>query len=544
MNYTPLKTDDLSPTEIGIATLNRETTYRRILILFTILYALLVFYGAELGVRGTDQYWYVADIETIASGNPAISNNLYPPSVLQDDFSGGRPFIHNIPYVYLASLPAKLFGPFAGAVVLNALAFLIASYLIFLTLRRYRIHDRIAASIAGIFLLFPMNYWLTVNAMSEAVLVPAIVFLGWLLVRKERISTLSWILSLLTIGFMIFTRESLVILGLLFPFFYLMYRRELSPRTTFIAITMLAVIVTIYLFRGSVLPHNVNCSFAEMIRRMTPGVSDNMFCYFNTETVGLDLSLWWQKISANIVNQFSITGSGSYKSSIALSFYLPTNMLIGIALYYSMWKSPDRLTRRLAYLLLGLVIVHTATLILIENLPRYLIILPPLAFILTGISVRNTLFQRSNTVKGLFFLFLLLAFTLANYIAANKVRNNATMEAHQISEIQKLVNNVSDSSSVGFIETDSGDNMCLISYALKGHTVLLSRSHYPQALKDTLAKKVNPKFAILRPDSIFSADSGVVLESVSKMPEPFSEHTLYRVQRSPLTSTTANTLAR
>jgi len=516
-------------TEAENSALNRVTTYRRILVLFTILYALLVFYGASMGVRGTDQYWYIADIETVATGKPAVSNNLYPPSVLDNEFSGSQPFIHNTPYVYLASLPAKLFGPFAGAIVLNAFSFLIASYLIFLILQKFKINDRIAASTAGIFLLFPMNYWLTVNAMSEALLVPAVVFLGWLAVRNDRMTNLSWILSLLTIGFMIFTRESLIILGLLFPFIYLLDTRKLNWKSIFISATMLAFVFCIYWARGILLPHNVQCSFTEMIARMTPGVTDNMFCYFNTEDTRLDFSLWWTKISANIYNQFSLTNSVSHDGSISLSFYLPTNVLVGIALYLSFWKSTDHRTQRLGFLLLALVLVHLATLVLIENLPRYLIILPPLAFALTTISVRTTLLQRNNLTKGLFFLSILLVFTTADLVAAQKTRSNASREANQVFAIEKLVNHYSDREAIGFIETDVGDNMCLISYALKDHPVVFSRSNYAQTIKNAIAGKVKPEFAILRPNSVLNENPKMTLNAVARMPAPFSAHTLYQI---------------
>jgi hypothetical protein len=114
-------------------------------------------------------------------------------------------------------------------------------------------------------------------------------------------------------------------------------------------------------------------------------------------------------------------------------------------------------------------------------------------------------------------------------VAAKKTRSNAAVEANQVFSIKNLVNYYNDQTAVGFIETDIGDNMCLISYALKDQTVLFSRSNYSQSIKNELTGKFRPDFAILRPNSVLNGNPKMSVKAVAKMPAPFLGHTLFQI---------------
>src|SRR5919108_5969848 len=66
-----------------------------VLLIFTVL----VWIGAS-GVRGSDQYWYVADVESLIEGHGVQSNEVYPAAIRDGVTSLPRPFVHNILNVY------------------------------------------------------------------------------------------------------------------------------------------------------------------------------------------------------------------------------------------------------------------------------------------------------------------------------------------------------------------------------------------------------------------------------------------------------------
>ena len=68
-------------------------------------------------IRGTDQFWYVADVESLTHGQ-YVTNNIYPANLV----SPGplpRSFVHNNVTLYIAVPLARLLGGQAGWLATN-----------------------------------------------------------------------------------------------------------------------------------------------------------------------------------------------------------------------------------------------------------------------------------------------------------------------------------------------------------------------------------------------------------------------------------------
>ena len=171
------------------------------------VYVLLVAFGAANGIRGDDQFWYLADIETLVSGADAVTNFVFPYTVATDGYAGHRPFVHNILYPYLSAIPAILVGPLAGAIFTNAISQIFASIILFSLILRLRVAPVLAAVMAVLFLLFPMTYWYSINVYSETTLPLFILALAVILLHDDR-SSKKWMVAAVVVGFMIFARAS------------------------------------------------------------------------------------------------------------------------------------------------------------------------------------------------------------------------------------------------------------------------------------------------------------------------------------------------
>jgi len=91
-----------------------------LIVAFTVSIALIIY--ATNGVRGTDQYWYLADVSTLSAGNPPTTNLYYPGQLLRKSGAEELPnyFLHNGPMLALSSALTAYLTPHKVPVVTNS----------------------------------------------------------------------------------------------------------------------------------------------------------------------------------------------------------------------------------------------------------------------------------------------------------------------------------------------------------------------------------------------------------------------------------------
>ena len=158
-----------------------------ILILVIIsIFIFLIYWGSSSGVRGTDQYWYLADAESLINGQGIQTNNIYPVSVYKEIQSIPRPFVHNILNLYFAILPGIFFGAYTGFIIMNVLCSFLTSFFIYKTIIIYTKYQP-ALLISLLYLLLPITVWQTAQPLAEASIAPLVALL-MLLYAKISIS--------------------------------------------------------------------------------------------------------------------------------------------------------------------------------------------------------------------------------------------------------------------------------------------------------------------------------------------------------------------
>ena len=90
--------------------------YRNIYIYAALLWLLIIFLLGEWGLRGTDQYWYISDLESLVNGY-GKSNTVFSGSLLRG--YDGNSFIHQTLILYLLTPIAKVFGSYNSWVIFN-----------------------------------------------------------------------------------------------------------------------------------------------------------------------------------------------------------------------------------------------------------------------------------------------------------------------------------------------------------------------------------------------------------------------------------------
>ncbi len=355
---------------------------------FVVMVTIATLFAASGGVRGTDQYWYVTEVETLLRDRAIATNVVFPVGLLGDGSGLPPPFIHNNLSVYLAAIPALVVGPFGGWVVLNLLAVLGTSLLIYRT--ALLVATRWAAmACAVLYPLLPLTSWHTAQPLAEA----SITFFAALAVYGLATcgsSTRRWLGLVAALGLLYAARQSYLPLLLAAPVVFLVIRMRterpprrdaFGPAGLILGATILAVLAVSGLFAAE----NVQFSYTRLWHTAVPNQTDNMWFNFDLSSANLSDSLPFDprllgpKLVGHLAQQFV-----NFESAPVGVFYWTFNILALVAIAKFLWERAPRRVQLLA-LGIGFIGLHFVTVVLFQNQFRYT--LPALPILLVVLAM-------------------------------------------------------------------------------------------------------------------------------------------------------------
>ena len=195
----------------------------KLAILFVVFFALLCIFSPY--VRGSDQYWYVGDVERVVLQDGLFRSNSIFPASLPDDVSKlPRPWVQNKPvsYIVLGITYLTQNGQFAWLILNSICLFLTAWF----TAKALHIAKDKRMPLIAMFVFFPLNFYLATQALPEIFLMFLISVMGWLLLAAKK-STSNSVLLAFVAGFLICHRPNYILLLLLIPCIqFILYREE------------------------------------------------------------------------------------------------------------------------------------------------------------------------------------------------------------------------------------------------------------------------------------------------------------------------------
>lgn len=359
---------------------------------FVGLVVVATLYAASGGVRGSDQYWYVADVETLVRDRAIATNVVFPVGLLGDGSGLPPPFIHNSLSVYLAAIPALLVGPYGGWVALNLLVTLGAAFLIYRTARL--VANRWAAmACAVLYPLLPLTLWHTAQPLAEA----SISFFAALAVYSfatSGSSTRRWLGLVAALGLLYASRQSYLPLLLAAPLAFLVIRIRtqrrslrgaISPAGLILGATLLVVAVVNGLFAAE----NVEFSYTRLWHTAVPNRTDNMWFNFDlsdanlSKTLPFDLDLLGPKLAGHLAQQFVM-----FESAPLGVFYWTFNVLAIVAIAKLLREREARRVKLLA-MGTGFVALHFVTVVLFQNQFRYSLPALPILLVILAMALSD-----------------------------------------------------------------------------------------------------------------------------------------------------------
>jgi hypothetical protein len=343
------------------------------------------------GVRGSDQYWYTADVETLIRTGVSSTNTVFPVGLLGPSHVLPPPFIHNVLSLYLAALPALAFGPYGGWLILNLVATLSTAALIFLAART--VASRWAAlACAVLYPFLPITFWYTAQPLSEASTSLFAALAIYLLAIAGRRAGL-WLALVGALGLLYLSRESYLPLLWAAPIGFLLMRihedggrvrAALIPTAVIAAASMAVVAVAGLAFAND----NVRFSYTRLIHAAVPGSTSNMWFNFDLSAANIadqlpfDPGLVAAKLGQDLLEQFV-----RFDSAAFALFYWTFNGLTLVAIVM-LWRRRHRVAQlRFIIGALSFVAVHVITIAIFQNQARYLVPALPGLLVVLAIAI-------------------------------------------------------------------------------------------------------------------------------------------------------------
>jgi hypothetical protein len=267
----------------------------------TVAYCVLVVMSGD-GIRGTDQWWYAREAQTVIDGDPKISNEVYPyPFLLNHRVD--NPFMHHTLSLYFVAAGAKILGVARGWRLAAALAAVVAAACTAIIVRDLTQRRDMACLAYAVFLLNPLTVWQSTNLLME-------VFYGMFLALVALQYTwagacrLRWTLlcATLCLGAACHPVFVLLLLGLPLAFLFHVGRpvqvRNLAVAAGFLFLGLLAIAVSRLLFDNSLPP-----TIAGVVHCSSPHEA-LMGYYFKLHQADVTIAVLWTKFLHAMTTQF------------------------------------------------------------------------------------------------------------------------------------------------------------------------------------------------------------------------------------------------
>lgn len=400
----------------------------------SLMLALTVFGGAlawaAKGLRGSDQYWYAADLINAGPIGDA-SNHLYPsfslPAVAADAHDL-PPRIHGVPVTWAAEALFNLgASDYHAWVIVNTLLALGTAALCYWAATMLGL-GRVAAWAPALFLSFPLTTWLTLNALAEM----SVAFFASLLlvgvVAAERTGA-RWglLMGAVASGLLFWTRENFVLIIICFLIYCAwLHRRQGWP---FPPVALAGTVAAAFVItRSFVFPKYPTGGLEAALMVSAPGTQGNMDLYYGP--VDFQLGPFLDKLVSGALSALVPSGAVEMVTELPL--------VLGVAgATIMLWKSVD--TRVLLVWLVVMSGAYVATCMLYQAQNRYIYVLAPITSVAVALvlgSAARVRSRRSATWVPAACALAVLGFVAGSALMAHQYRAGSVEETRSIAALQ------------------------------------------------------------------------------------------------------------
>jgi hypothetical protein len=486
--------------------------------LATIIFVCLILFAAS-DFRGTDQYWYVGDVETLLEGGKT-TNNVYPAQIMSPEAQIPCPFMHNILNLYLVLPAARIFGAFEGWVLTNMLATVLTASLIALLVAT--VADKwISILTYTVYLLLPLTIWQSAQPLAEATITP-FVALGVLTYVRAETNKKLWFLTVAAACAAYYCRASFQPILFLVPIAFLLQNKPVRIKNALWGLTFLSFAVLAVIIGKMIFVQGMPTSFYKMLNNAIPGVTGNMHFLFSTSPRPISLQELWLKVTGHLSYQLS---PPVWHLQI---FYLPFNLLAALSLYLYFTKK-SMLEVRVAHCAMSLLLLHIATIMVHQNQFRYLLVTTP-AVLVAGAVMLNKIkvFQSRRTQLGLILATILLL-TVSNAPLVTRLHREGLTEKELRTILNSTFDNIIPQDESLMVDASNAYNQ-IFGYVLRPRTVIFVKSNHKYEEYQAIREKGNLKWLLCPLNSPLVDHLDISSPPVfMDFPHPYKDYALFQI---------------
>ena len=416
---------------------HENTRVLRIFLLIATGISLLLVWFAAVGVRGTDQYWYIADALRLVRGESLVTNTYFPGEILRNGEVPSPNYIsHNSPMLYLVAIVVSLtsFSVYKSWILLNVIFHFVIAASIFKIVEKYTDQNTSYAATA-IYLLSPIAIWQTLNPLLEmyfSVLV-ATVLLCYVL--RDRVFSFWLLFVLLLLG--VVSHPIFVLPAFILGAFAIYDKRNVNKACLVFGSVAYFSLVFLCLHRKGVwFPSSFQPSLQVIITSAVPNKS-NMFWQYSETLPVIDSEFLIAKlIRAVEIHVLTLRN---------VPLYVFTNIAILMAIYLTISSFRKWWSILLPLGLFGC--LYLAMIVLQQNQPRYQQIVAPVSFVFIGVGIYQLLgkeWLRSRLCVAAVGISMCLIASVSLYIA-NTARVEANNQKLEVKKLRSLVSTFPES---------------------------------------------------------------------------------------------------
>ncbi|MCB0322501.1 MAG: hypothetical protein KDD69_02975 [Bdellovibrionales bacterium] len=481
----------------------------------------LLCFGAN-GLRGTDQYWYTAEVEQLLAGQRNIGTVAFPFHAYHQLIP--PPFNHHTPTHYVVLPFAALWGALWGWNIVNFLCSFLVAALIGVGVARCT--DLRAGALAyAVTILLPLQVWVATQQYLESSLA-LLVTVGLFIFSFQPHGARKWFSLLVVFLIAYCCRASFLPALLLIPLGYIAYSRPLSRKTLGIGIGMLLLALGGLAGYQHYFSPDPALTFTRYMSAYVPNVSNSMEVLYFLEDPALNPQHLLAKAQRGLWNQF-------FRKASMQVFYLPFNMLALLTLW-GLWRYRSRYPQGFPIAALVLVFLHLLTICLRANDFRFLQVVSPVVLMGALIAVGSSSLLRHRTRWIGIAALALVSLTSVDIILIRKIQRDVARDASNRAALSHFLDNAIPRTDPVIVATSHYSNKeFLLSYAVRPRLVLFTGPNHGYSAEEHLAmrKAVKGKWLLAEPDSplisIFKAEAAQ--ETTAPLPEPYERLHVYRL---------------
>lgn len=445
------------------------------------IFIILGFLMSKTGLRGTDQYWYVEDTESLLNGQGVQSNIILSYNIKNDTIVNNRGFIHNVPPVYMAVAPGLLFGALDGWLVMNFLLTVLTSILLFLIAKKHFDYT-LAYLLSFLYLVIPLTFWQSFQPLAEAfhaLLLTSILYVYYF----NRDIRRYFLIGLLTI-ILLLCRNNYVLIALIISIVFYSEMRT-KYKIIYAGLYLISILGIFYVVK-LLFPDLWNFSVYDT-------VITNKIGELNLANSGKLVGVYFKELIKFFREQFLVR-------DFTFIYYLPYNIFIfGTLLIWLLTK--NRKMNVPVFLIVTAFGFHLITAVVFQNQARYLH--PFYPAIMLGFFLQ----LKENYSDRKFFL-MIPKFILPAIIVCLMINSGITYKAIQDGKSQanirqtytEIFKTIPGNESILYSSDDSTYSYIVHAYVLRPRNIFLlkERTYLKAANSRKLLEQQNIKWLITR----------------------------------------------